>query len=50
MNLQNSVDSLNRLSLDWNPDIEVERAKVLAKALRMHPAVIVLPGWEIEAA
>jgi transcriptional regulator with XRE-family HTH domain len=24
----------------------VERAKVLARALRCHPAVLVLPGWE----
>lgn len=28
----------------------VERAKVLAKALRCHPAVIVFPGWDIQAA
>ncbi len=26
----------------------VERAKVLARALRCHPAVIVFPGWDIE--
>ena len=26
----------------------VERAKVLAKALMCHPAVLVFPGWEIE--
>ncbi len=26
----------------------VERAKVLARALRVHPAVLVFPGWEIE--
>ncbi len=25
----------------------VERAKVLARALKCHPAVIVFPGWEI---
>ena len=24
----------------------VERAKVLARALRSHPAVLVFPGWE----
>jgi len=24
----------------------VERAKVLARALRCHPAVLVFPGWE----
>jgi len=28
----------------------VERAKVLAKALKCHPAVIVFPGWNIQAA
>ena len=26
----------------------VERAKVLAAALRCHPAVLVFPGWELE--
>ena len=26
----------------------VERSKVLARALRCHPAVLVFPGWEIE--
>jgi transcriptional regulator with XRE-family HTH domain len=26
----------------------VERAKVLARALRCHPAVLVFPGWDIE--
>jgi len=26
----------------------VERAKVLAMALKCHPAVLVFPGWEIE--
>lgn len=28
-------------------NIGVERAKVLAEALRVHPAVIVFPGWEV---
>ena len=28
-------------------NLGVERAKVLAKALRCHPAVLVFPGWEI---
>jgi len=27
--------------------IGVERAKVLARALRCHPAVLVFPGWEV---
>jgi len=26
----------------------VERAKVLARALRCHPAVLVFPGWNVE--
>ena len=26
----------------------VERAKVLARALRVHPAVLVFPNWDIE--
>ncbi len=28
--------------------IGVERAKVLARALQCHPAVLVFPGWEIK--
>jgi transcriptional regulator with XRE-family HTH domain len=28
----------------------VERAKVLARALRCHPAVLVFPGWEVPVA
>lgn len=28
-------------------NIGVERAKTLAKALHVHPAVIVFPGWEV---
>ena len=26
----------------------LERAKVIARALKCHPAVLVFPGWEIE--
>jgi transcriptional regulator with XRE-family HTH domain len=26
----------------------LERAKVLARALKVHPAVIVFPGWEVK--
>ncbi len=29
-------------------NLGVERAKVIARALRCHPAVLVFPGWEIE--
>lgn len=31
-------------------NLGVERAKVLAKALQCHPAVLVFPGWEVESA
>lgn len=26
----------------------VERAKILARALRCHPAVLVFPGWDVQ--
>ena len=29
-------------------NLGVERAKVLARALKCHPAVLVFPGWEID--
>ena len=29
-------------------NLGVERAKVLARALKCHPAVLVFPSWEIE--
>jgi len=31
-------------------NLGVERAKILAKALRCHPAVLVFPGWDIKSA
>lgn len=31
-------------------NLGVERAKVLANALRVHPAVLVFPGWQIGTA
>jgi len=31
-------------------NLGVERAKVLARALECHPAVLVFPGWEIDDA
>ncbi|MDA8260083.1 MAG: helix-turn-helix transcriptional regulator [Betaproteobacteria bacterium] len=31
-------------------NLGVERAKVLATALRCHPAVLVFPGWQLESA
>ena len=29
-------------------NLGVERAKVIARALRCHPAVLVFPGWNVE--
>ena len=29
-------------------NLGIERAKVLARALDCHPAVLVFPGWEVE--
>ncbi len=31
-------------------NLGVERAKVLAKALKCHPAVLVFPGWDVSEA
>ena len=31
-------------------NLGVERAKILARALRCHPAVLVFPGWDIQSA
>jgi transcriptional regulator with XRE-family HTH domain len=28
-------------------NLGIERAKVLARALKCHPAVLVFPGWEV---
>ena len=30
-------------------NLGVERAKVIAKALKCHPAVLVFPGWDVDA-
>ena len=29
-------------------NLGVERAKVIARALKCHPAVLVFPGWEVD--
>lgn len=31
-------------------NLGVERAKMLATALHVHPAVLVFPGWQLESA
>ena len=52
---QNQLSKLTRIPQSTISAIEndriklgVERAKVLARALRCHPAVLVFPGWEVE--
>jgi len=30
-------------------NLGVERAKILARALKCHPAVLVFPGWNVES-
>jgi transcriptional regulator with XRE-family HTH domain len=31
-------------------NLGIERAKILAKALKCHPAVLVFPGWNVDIA
>ena len=52
---QNELSSLTGIPQSTISAIEnqrvnlgVERAKVLAGALKCHPAVLVFPGWEID--
>lgn len=52
---QNELADLTRIPQSTISAIEndrvqlgVERAKVLARALRCHPAVLVFPGWDVE--
>ena len=51
---QNELSSLSGIPQSTLSAIEhdkiklgVERAKVLARALKCHPAVLVFPGWDI---
>ena len=41
---QSTISAIERDRLN----VGVERAKVLARALRCHPAVLVFPGWDFE--
>ncbi len=52
---QNQLSRMTRIPQSTLSAIEndrvnlgVERAKVLARALRCHPAVLVFPGWEVD--
>jgi len=41
---QSTISAIERDRIN----LGVERAKVLARALRCHPAVLVFPGWDIQ--
>jgi transcriptional regulator with XRE-family HTH domain len=41
---QSTISAIERDRIN----LGVERAKVLARALRCHPAVLVFPGWDVE--
>lgn len=42
---QSTISAIERNRIN----VGVERAKVLARALRCHPAVLVYPGWDVVA-
>ena len=41
---QSTISSIERGKIN----LGVERAKVLARALKVHPAVLVFPNWDVE--
>jgi len=52
---QNELSSLTGIPQSTLSSIEhdkvklgVERAKVIARALKCHPAVLVFPGWDVD--
>jgi len=42
---QSTISAIERERVN----LGVERAKVLARALKCHPAVLVFPGWDVGA-
>lgn len=42
---QSTISAIERNRIN----LGVDRAKVLARALRCHPAVLVFPGWDVAA-
>jgi len=42
---QSTISAIERERIN----LGVERAKVLARALKCHPAVLVFPGWDASA-
>ena len=43
---QSTISAIERDRIN----LGVERAKVLARALKCHPAVLVFPGWDVDSA
>lgn len=41
---QSTISAIERDKIN----LGVERAKVLARALKVHPAVLVFPSWDVE--
>lgn len=41
---QSTISAIERERIS----LGVERAKMLARALKCHPAVLVFPGWDVE--
>ena len=41
---QSTISAIERERIN----LGVERAKLLGRALRCHPAVLVFPGWDVE--
>jgi transcriptional regulator with XRE-family HTH domain len=41
---QSTISAIERDKIN----LGVERAKVLARALKVHPAVLVFPNWDVE--
>ncbi len=41
---QSTISAIERNRVN----LGVERAKVFARALKVHPAVLVFPGWDVE--
>ncbi len=42
---QSTISAIERDRIN----LGVERAKVIARALRCHPAVLVFPGWDVDS-
>lgn len=45
---QSTISSISAIERE-RVNLGVERAKVLARALKCHPAVLIFPGWDASA-